>query len=92
MDQKGLEVTAEAAAVLVGAARRRGSTRGGLSVQPLIKDAFDGAVFRAAEGERAFAGRFQPGVADLLAQPDESLRAAQIDGKRSLKDAIARRG
>lgn len=65
-----------------------------LSVQALVKDALDGAVLRAAEGERAFAGCFQPRVADLLAQPDEALCAAQVDEHRVVEQredhAVAR--
>ncbi|MCM3509145.1 hypothetical protein M3678_12770, partial [Staphylococcus capitis] len=76
VDQQGLEITAEAAAVLVSASRGRRGTRHRFAVQAFVEDALDGAVLRAAERERTLAGCFQPLIADFLSQPDDPLRRA----------------
>ncbi|KWN14675.1 hypothetical protein WT83_16360 [Burkholderia territorii] len=46
VDQKGLEVVAETAAILGGVAAGR------IETQALVEDVLDGAVLRAAEGAR----------------------------------------
>lgn len=80
MDQEGLGITAEAAAVgISGRARFNGFGRQPALVETFLQDQLDGFVAWRAEVIRATAGRLQARRAELLGEAQHALYGAQLD-------------
>ncbi|PRX26064.1 hypothetical protein B0G75_12021 [Paraburkholderia sp. BL18I3N2] len=80
MQEKGADVTTEAAAVQIGQQAPPTFARCccGLAVQSLVENGLDGAVLRARRCKHSLARGVQSLIAELLAHTDDALHATQV--------------